>query len=129
MYAALYYLHIGTVILSGAFFLVRGLWMIGGSDMLQARWVRIAPHVIDTLLLTAAIGLAIIIQQYPFTHAWLTAKLIALVLYIVLGVFALRRGRTLTIRIACLVAAVASFAFMVSIAITRHPLGIFAAMV
>jgi uncharacterized membrane protein SirB2 len=89
--------------------------------MLQARWVRIVPHVIDTLLLASGIGLAVLIQQYPLVHGWLTAKLIALILYIGLGTLALKRGKTRGQRIAAWVAALLVFGYMVAVAIAHNP--------
>ena len=76
--------HISFAALSILFFTLRGYWMLSTPEMLKRRWVRIAPHVIDTLLLVSAIALTITVNQYPLTHSWLTAKLIALVAYIVL---------------------------------------------
>ena len=124
-YLAFYYLHVCTVILSGSFFLVRGIWMIKDSDLLQNRVVRIAPHVNDTLLLTAAIGLAVMSKQYPFVSEWLTAKFFALIAYIILGVYALRQGPTRGVRITCLLLALLTFGYMVSVAMTRNAAGIF----
>lgn len=92
--------------------------------MLGLKLVRIAPHVNDTLLLGAAIGLAVISQQYPLTHDWLTVKVVALIAYIVLGVFSFR-GNSKTVRVVCFAAALLTFAFMVSVAFTRHPTGFF----
>ncbi len=128
LYASLFYLHVSTVILSGSFFLVRGIWMIQESPLLTTRLVRIAPHIIDTLLLSAAIGLAVITRQYPFVADWLTVKLVALFAYIVLGIFALRRGRNRSQRLGFLIAALATFGFMVSVALTREPAGFLAAL-
>jgi len=82
--------------------------------------------VIDSLLLAAAIALTTIIHQYPFVQAWLTVKVVLLVVYIVLGVFALRRGRTRAIRAACFGAAMLVFLFIVTVARTQNPLGVFA---
>ena len=65
---------------------------------LQLRWVRILPHAIDTILLASAIGLTILLEQYPFVHAWLTAKVLALVAYIVSGSLALKHARTVVSR-------------------------------
>jgi len=96
------------------------------SPQLQRRWVRIAPHLIDTVLLASAIGLTLILQQYPFVNDWLTAKVLALIAYILLGGIALRRGPTRAIRAAAWVAALATFGYIVSVALTRHPLGFLA---
>jgi uncharacterized membrane protein SirB2 len=125
LYFSLYYLHILAVCFSGGFFLVRVIWMWVESPLLEAKFTRIAPHINDTVLLGAAIGLAILTQQYPITHDWLTVKLVALLLYIGLGMFALRRAPTKAMRGTLCIAAILIFGFMVSVALTHHPLGVF----
>ncbi len=82
-------------------------------------------YVIDTTLLAAAVLLAVIIHQYPFVQAWLTVKVLLLVVYIVLGVYALRRARTRRARGGCLLAAILVYGFMISVAITHNPRGVF----
>lgn len=115
-------IHVTTVALSYALFFVRGIWMINGSPRLNERWVRIVPHVNDTLLLAAAIWMTILIHQYPGTHAWLTAKVAGLLVYIGLGTLALKRGRTRRARIAAWLAAQAVFFYIVAVALARNPL-------
>lgn len=110
------------VALSYALFVLRGVWMISDSALLKQRWVRIVPHVIDTVLLTSAIALAVIVHQYPFVNGWLTAKVVGLVVYIGLGTIALKRGRTRRVRIAAWLAAQAVFFYIVAVAVTRQPL-------
>lgn len=121
LYPTLRTIHITCVILSLSGFLLRGAWMLTESALLRHRLTRVLPHVVDTLLLSSAIGMAILIHQYPFTDDWLTAKLIALLVYIVLGSVALKRGRTLTIRLVAFVAALATAAYLVTVALTRSP--------
>lgn len=121
-----YTIHIAAVCLSGSFFLVRGIWMIQENTLLEKKIVRIAPHIIDTVLLTAGVVLSALAQQYPGIDSWLTVKIVALIAYIVLGVFALKRGKTKTARLIYLAAAIASFGFMVSVSLTRSPLGFLA---
>lgn len=120
-YLELKALHVGCVITSYSLFVVRGVWMLRGSALLQRRWVKIVPHVVDTLLLTSAILLALTIRQYPFVSSWLTAKVIGLVLYIALGTIALKRGRTLTIRVSAWIAAQLVFFYIVAVAVTHTP--------
>ena len=122
-YATIKVIHVGTVAVSYALFLLRGVWMIRGSALLQARWVKIVPHVVDTVLLASAIALAVAIREYPFVAGWLTAKVVALLLYIVLGTVALERGRSKRTRIAAWVAAQAVFLYIVMVAVTRNPWG------
>ena len=122
-YLALKHLHLTAVVLSFALFVLRGLWMLVESPQLQRRWVRIVPHLIDTVLLVSAIGLTLILQQYPFVNGWLTAKVLALIAYIILGSIALKRGPTQRIRAAAWIAALATFGYIASVALTHSPLG------
>lgn len=104
---------------------MRGLWMLSDSLRLNQRWVRVVPHVVDTVLLGSAIAMAVISAQYPWAQAWLAAKLIGLLVYILCGMMALRRGKSKTTRGIYFAAAVLTFAYIVSVAITRSPLGVF----
>lgn len=121
-YLLLKYTHVAAVIASFTLFLLRGLWMMRASSRLAARWVRVLPHVVDTVLLASAIGLALLTAQYPFVQSWLTAKVLALPVYIVLGAVALRRGRTRRVRIIAWVLALIVFGYIVAVARARAPL-------
>ena len=114
-------LHITCAVTSYTLFFLRGIWSLKDSPIMRQRWVRILPHVIDTLLLVSAIALAIIIQQYPFVDTWLTAKVIGLLLYIGLGLVALRYGRSKTVRLSAWLLAQAVFACIVLVAIQHNP--------
>lgn len=120
-YLALKAVHVSCVITSYALFVLRGLWMLRASPLLQRRWVKTLPHVVDTLLLASALGMAFMIGQYPFAAAWLTAKVTALAAYIGLGMIALRFGRSRPIRIAAWLLAQAVFFYIVAVALTRNP--------
>ena len=120
-YGLLKHFHLATIAITLTLFVLRGVWMMADSPRLQARWVRIVPHVNDTLLLASGIGLAVLIHQYPLVHGWLTAKLLALILYIVLGTVALKRGSTRRTRIAAWIAALLVFGYMVAVAVTHDP--------
>jgi len=124
-YLQILWTHIGCVIASGSLFFVRGCMMLAGLPTANHIALRRISVVIDSLLLAAAITLTTIIHQYPFVQAWLTVKLVLLVVYIVLGVFALRRGRTRAIRATCFAAAMIVFLFIVSVARAHDPLGAF----
>lgn len=114
-------IHVTAVILSFTGFFARGVLMAFDSALLNARWVRIAPHIVDTALLISAIALAVQVHQYPFVHTWLTAKALALLSYIALGTIALRRGRTKPLRVVAWVTALLVFAYIVAVARTRSP--------
>ena len=117
------WLHVGCAALSIAGFIARGTLMLQGSRLLDTRFVRVAPHVVDTVLLASALWLAWAIGQLPFVQGWVTAKVIALLAYIVLGSVALRRGRTRATRATAFVAALVAAAYIVSVALTRDPRG------
>ncbi len=114
------FVHVTCVAVSGAGFLLRGIWMLQDSPRRHARWVRVAPHVVDSLLLASAIGLVVGLEQYPFVHAWLTAKVLGLVAYIGLGMLALHYGPSRGLRALALVAALAVFAYIVAVALTHR---------
>ena len=122
MFIALKIIHVASVILSIAGYVIRGIWMIRESPWLQEKWVRVAPHIIDTILLGSALLLAVQIQQYPFVHDWLTAKVLALVAYIVIGAIGLKYGRTKKIRVTAWLVAIAIFLYVVLVALTRQVL-------
>ena len=119
-YLLVKHLHITCAVLSGSFFLLRGVWMLLESDALQRRWVKVVPHVVDTVLLTSALTMVFWSAQYPLVQPWLTAKVLALLAYIVLGTIALKRGQTKATRTAALVAALAVFAYIVLVALSRQ---------
>ncbi len=122
-YLALKALHVACAILSITGFAARGVLMLRDSPLLGKRWLRVVPHVVDTVLLASALWLAALIGQYPFVQGWLTAKALALVAYIVLGSIALKRGRTKSIRAAAFALALVAFLYIVSVALNRNPLG------
>lgn len=115
-------IHVACVIVTFILFFVRGLWMILDSDLLQRKWTKRIPPVVDTILLASAIVLAVTIHQYPFVHAWLTAKVVALLFYIGLGLLALTYGKTKKIRIINWLAAQLCFIYIVAVALTKNPL-------
>jgi len=121
-YASLKIVHVGCVAASYALFVVRGIWMMRESSHLQHRWVRIVPHLVDTLLLASAVALAVMSHQYPLANGWLTAKVAGLLIYIGLGTVALKRGKTRRVRVTAWLAAQAVFFYIVAVAIMRQPL-------
>ena len=121
MYAALKHLHMLCAAISIIGFIVRGAMLIQGSRLLQKKFVRIDTHIVDTVLLLTAIGLAVSIQQYPFASDWLTAKLIGLFVYIGLGVLTLRIAKTQTIRVIAYFAAIAVFFYIGNVAFAKVP--------
>lgn len=125
-YAVLRAIHVGSAMLSITGFAARGVLMLRESPLIASRFARIAPHIVDTVLLASALWLAWLTHQYPVAQPWLTAKLVALVAYIVLGAFALRYGHSLRMRAYAFMLAMATVLYIVSVALTRQPFGPFA---
>lgn len=124
-YAAIRQLHVAAAALSLALFVLRAAWMLASPARLQMRWVKIAPHCVDTVLLASALWLAWQLGA-DGTRGWLAAKVIGVLVYIVAGTVALKRGRTLGVRVAALIVALTTFGYIVSVALTKSALGFLA---
>ena len=124
-YSLLKTIHISCAILSLSGFVLRGIWMMRASPLLRHPLTKRLPHVIDTLLLASALIMAYSSAQYPFQQPWLTAKLCALIVYILLGMMALRFGKTVNIRVLAWVLAVLVFLYIVLVALTRNSIPFF----
>ena len=122
-YPQILFVHVLAISLSGGLFALRGLGILAGARWPQAVVVRYLSYTIDTVLLTAALMLVTILPAAMFANHWLTVKLVLVVVYVVLGVFALRRGRTRTVRTACYFASLLVFTTIIGIARMHHPLG------
>ncbi len=120
--STVWWLHVGSIGLSFSLFFLRGLWMWQGTLAQRGRWVRIAPHVVDTLLLLSAITMVVMLSLPVLDTPWLLAKIAALLLYIVLGSVALRRGKTQRVRTMAWLAALLVFVYIVGAAVRHSPL-------
>lgn len=121
MYLPLKYAHLALAVVSVSGFLLRGLWMMSGSALLGHRAVRIAPHVVDTLFLASGVALVLQLSLPVMQSPWLLAKFAGLVVYIILGAVALRRGPTLPVRQVAFVGALSAFAYIVGAAVSKSP--------
>jgi len=119
MYMLLNTVHVVCAIASICGFMLRGYWMMTSSAMLQRKLTRIAPHMIDTLFLLSGIAMLYMLSLNPFTQAWLLAKFAGLIVYILLGAIAIKRGQTLQIRTIAFVGAVSMFAYIAGVALSR----------
>lgn len=122
-YLQIKWVHIAAVIASGVLFLVRGIAVQCGARWTMAAPLRYLSFTIDSVLLTAAMMLVAILHQYPFVQGWLTVKVCLLVVYIVLGSFALKRGRTQRVQEGYLILALAVYGFIIGVALAHHPRG------
>ena len=116
------HLHLTAVGLSILFFIFRFVWSQLDANALSKKWVKILPHIIDTVLLGSAVWLCIILSQYPFVNAWLTFKVIGVILYIVFGLFALKKAKTTLSKWAFFIAAIGVLMATAMVAVTKQPL-------
>ena len=115
----LLHIHVTTVVLTSLSFSLRWYWALTRPRRLEGRWVRTLPHVNDATLFFSGLGMALILHQYPLRTAWLTAKLSALVAYVVLGALALRHGRGHRQRLISGVAALLCLGYLVGVGLHR----------
>lgn len=115
--------HIFAVLTSGALFSLRGVGVLVGARWPMAAPLRYLSYSIDTVLLTAALMLVSMLPPTVFANHWLTAKLALLVLYVVLGSYALKRGSTGRIRATCFAVALLAYVCMFGIARKHDPWG------
>ncbi|NTS75993.1 SirB2 family protein [Catenovulum sp. SM1970] len=121
-YIAIKHTHLTLVLISVILFSLRFFWLMRQSPTLQAKWVKILPHAIDTLLLLSAVGLMMTIQQYPFQVPWLTEKLIAVILYIVCGVATFKWAKNNKARIVAFILSWSWVVVAAKIAVTKQAL-------
>ena len=119
-YIALLITHMLLAVVSPVLFTARAWRSLRGLDP-AAGWLRVTPHVVDTLLLAAGVGLALIIRQYPFVDAWLTAKLLALIAYIAAGHIAVRRARSARAKITAWAAGIVLLLYIFAVAVSHDP--------
>lgn len=118
-------LHIVCVVLSGTLFFLRGMGVLTDARWPMALPVRLASYGIDTVLLTVALMLFAMLPGGVFANGWLATKLVLLIVYVILGSYALKRAPSPRARLLCFVAATATYLFMFSIARAHDPFGIF----
>ena len=126
MYPTLKIIHMSLAGISVAGFVARALPALARDRLAARRWLRTAPHVVDTLLLATGVWLAVLAGWRPLAHPWLGWKLYWLVVYIVLGLFAMRVTLPRGVRVAAFVAALVVIAQLIATAITKSPWGLLA---
>lgn len=121
-YSTLQQVHIGAAVMSILLFVLRGALVLLLQQPLRSRWVRVLPDLVDTVLLLSALWLAWQLG-YDGMRGWLWAKVVGLLVYIALGTVALKRGSTHRVRLLAFIGAIITFAYIVSVAITKSPSG------
>lgn len=122
MYMAFKHLHMSLALLTFLGFLLRAILAFMGSPILQKKLIKVAPHIIDTAFLASAVALMVILQQYPFTHAWLTAKIFGLIAYIVFGTMTIKRAPNNAVRSIFFILSITAFMYTAKVAITKDAL-------
>jgi uncharacterized membrane protein SirB2 len=125
-YATLKGIHEAAVAISFAGFFARGAGALAGAAWMRHRAAKTLPHVVDTVLIVSAIALAWMLRLSPLATPWLAAKIVGLLVYIALGLVALRFARTSAGRVSAWIAAMLTFAYIVSVALTKDPRGVLA---
>jgi uncharacterized membrane protein SirB2 len=124
VYLTLKHIHLSFVALSLLAFFVRGIWLFMNSGMLDKRWARVLPQIINTILLASGIVLAMYLSMSPGNQPWLMAKIIGLIAYVGLGIAAFRAPNP-NARKRLWVCALVVFVYVVSVAFRKSPLGFF----
>jgi len=122
-YSTLKLVHQSAVALSLAGFVARGTGMLSGAAWVRTRLAKTLPHVIDTVLIASAIALAYLLGLSPANAPWIAAKVVALIVYIALGMIAFRFGGTRRIRGIAFALALLTFGYIVAVAISKDPRG------
>ncbi|MGH1540077.1 MAG: SirB2 family protein [Arenicella sp.] len=122
MYLAIKNAHMSFAFISITLFLLRVIWSMRKSSMLHKTWVRVVPHVNDSLLLMCAVYLMLVTQQFPIVDNWLTVKMVALLVYIGLGMAAFKQEKTPGKRVLFALCALAVFAYIVAVALSKSPI-------
>lgn len=119
-YIALKHLHICCVILSFSFFVTRFYWRLNEPEKLQQKWVKVMPHLVDTILLSSALAMLWVAQLNPLDHFWLLGKIFMLINYIVCGSIALKYSPSRQGQILAFCGALFSFVMIIGLAINKQ---------
>ena len=127
-YPTLKLIHVSAVALSFLGFAARGIGVLRAASWVRGRLARTLPHLVDTVLLISALGMLWSIRLSPWALPWLRAKLVGLVVYIALGVLALRpvkaSHKASPVSFVAWIGALGVFGYIVSVALTRSPRGL-----
>ena len=127
-YATVKLIHQSAVALSIGGFFARGLGALSSAAWVRSRLAKTVPHIVDSVLLLSALTLAWTLRINPGHAPWLMAKIVGLLVYIGFGMVALRPGRSTALRASAWLAALATFGWIVSVAISKNPLGFLAVL-
>ncbi|MDD1617240.1 MAG: Invasion protein expression up-regulator SirB [Methylococcaceae bacterium NSP1-2] len=113
-------IHLTFVLLAFSSFIGRVLLPLTHPNLLNQKAFKIAPHVIDTLLLLSGITLVFQGSWLSGEYGWLIAKIIALLGYIGLGGVLVMRSEGTT-RWLAFAGAIGLFIYIGIVAVTKNP--------
>lgn len=119
------YIHVTAITLSISGFIFRVLLKLNDSPYQTKYWFKKLPHKVDIILLASALTMVYILGVNPFTTFWIAEKIIGLLIYIMLGMVALRWGKTKNIKIMAAGLAVMVFSYIVYVAHYKAPTVVF----
>ncbi|MCB1735818.1 MAG: SirB2 family protein [Gammaproteobacteria bacterium] len=119
MLAIVKQIHLISVALSFLSFFLRGVWMLTESPLLTSKPSKILPHIIDTVLLVSGISMVVMMSLSLGAETWLIAKIVALIVYIIIGTIAIKRGKTKAVRTVAWVLAMSVFVYIYLVARTH----------
>ena len=112
--------HVACVVISGSLFIFRYARLSMRPDQPLPKKLKVLPHINDTVLLSCAIGMLILIGLNPFTTPWLLAKIVALLVYIVLGAICMRSLPGSRRQTVSFVAAISVFAYILLVGLSKQ---------
>lgn len=122
-YMALKHAHMMFALFSIVLFMLRAWLAVPSPARIKSKVLKVLPHIIDTLLLILGVWLAVMMKYNPMGNSpWLAAKIIGVVLYIIVGTIAIKRGKTARQRLIATLAAIVIFAYIYGAAMTKSPL-------
>ena len=127
-YSLVKIIHVSTVTFTGIYFILRGLSQLNHSQWFKKRWARSISQYNDATLLFSGIGMAVMIEQYPFVNSWLTAKFLMMIVYIILGMLAFHWLQQQTQKMMLWSVALLVYGYIVGVAINKDPAWIQAAL-
>ncbi|NOQ64038.1 MAG: invasion protein [Methyloprofundus sp.] len=111
-------IHMLFILLSVGSFVSRMMLVQFKPDLLRGKIAKIAPHVIDTILLLSGITLVLQGNWMAGETGWIMTKVVVLFAYVGFGVMAMRSSGAK--RWIAFVLALASFGYIISVAVTKH---------
>ena len=115
--------HVSCAVVSVAGFALRGYWRLSDSPLREKKLTRVLPHLVDTLLLGSAVAMLIVWNLSPLQLPWIMAKIVALLIYIGLGMVVMRFATTVRGQVLAYALALVAAGYIVSVAYTKSALG------